>query len=158
MQGSYAGARAAHMKVLYPDIVYGAIASSGTLCLFSCLLHQCLMYPFTHCARSQLTTLELNAYTVLHCTAPTLIFLNILFRALLGRTLTPTHRLHSALTLLQLTRLPPRPGVTHAAITNWQYMDVIRQFARVECSDNLVKSVQSVDKYLGKFWFFFEGV
>ncbi|CAL1713219.1 unnamed protein product [Somion occarium] len=27
--GSYAGARAAHMKVLYPDIVYGAIASSG---------------------------------------------------------------------------------------------------------------------------------
>lgn len=28
--GSYAGARAAHMRVLYPDIVYGAIASSGT--------------------------------------------------------------------------------------------------------------------------------
>jgi len=27
--GSYAGARAAHMKVLYPDIVWGAIASSG---------------------------------------------------------------------------------------------------------------------------------
>ncbi|KAJ2986041.1 hypothetical protein NUW54_g9926 [Trametes sanguinea] len=27
--GSYAGARAAHMKILYPDIVYGAIASSG---------------------------------------------------------------------------------------------------------------------------------
>ncbi|KAL4250656.1 peptidase S28 family protein [Abortiporus biennis] len=27
--GSYAGARAAHMKVLYPDLVYGAIASSG---------------------------------------------------------------------------------------------------------------------------------
>lgn len=27
--GSYAGARAAHMRVLYPDIVYGAIASSG---------------------------------------------------------------------------------------------------------------------------------
>jgi len=27
--GSYAGARAAHMKVLYPDIVFGAIASSG---------------------------------------------------------------------------------------------------------------------------------
>ncbi|KZT27441.1 peptidase S28 [Neolentinus lepideus HHB14362 ss-1] len=27
--GSYAGARAAHMKILYPDIVYGAIASSA---------------------------------------------------------------------------------------------------------------------------------
>jgi hypothetical protein len=27
--GSYAGARAAHMRILYPDIVYGAIASSG---------------------------------------------------------------------------------------------------------------------------------
>jgi hypothetical protein len=27
--GSYAGARAAHMKILYPDIVFGAIASSG---------------------------------------------------------------------------------------------------------------------------------
>ncbi|KAF9031430.1 peptidase S28 [Panaeolus papilionaceus] len=27
--GSYAGARSAHMKVLYPDIVWGAIASSG---------------------------------------------------------------------------------------------------------------------------------
>ncbi|TFK89724.1 peptidase S28 [Polyporus arcularius HHB13444] len=27
--GSYAGARAAHMKVLYPDLVWGAIASSG---------------------------------------------------------------------------------------------------------------------------------
>lgn len=29
MQGSYAGARAAHMRVLYPDLVYGAISSSG---------------------------------------------------------------------------------------------------------------------------------
>lgn len=28
-QGSYAGARAAHMRVLYPDLVFGAIASSG---------------------------------------------------------------------------------------------------------------------------------
>lgn len=28
-QGSYAGARAAHMRVLYPELVYGAIASSG---------------------------------------------------------------------------------------------------------------------------------
>lgn len=29
--GSYAGARAAHMRVLYPDIVFGAIASSGVV-------------------------------------------------------------------------------------------------------------------------------
>ncbi|KAJ7617733.1 peptidase S28 [Roridomyces roridus] len=29
--GSYAGARSAHMKVLHPDIVYGAIASSGVV-------------------------------------------------------------------------------------------------------------------------------
>jgi pimeloyl-ACP methyl ester carboxylesterase len=28
--GSYAGARSAMMAVTYPDIVYGAIASSGT--------------------------------------------------------------------------------------------------------------------------------
>lgn len=29
LQGSYAGARSAHMRVLYPDVVFGAIASSG---------------------------------------------------------------------------------------------------------------------------------
>jgi len=29
MKGSYAGARAAHMRLLYPDLVFGAIASSG---------------------------------------------------------------------------------------------------------------------------------
>jgi len=29
--GSYAGARAAHMRVLYPDVVFGAIASSGVV-------------------------------------------------------------------------------------------------------------------------------
>ncbi|KAJ6545667.1 hypothetical protein B0H19DRAFT_1308341, partial [Mycena capillaripes] len=27
--GSYAGARSTHMKVLYPGIVFGSIASSG---------------------------------------------------------------------------------------------------------------------------------
>ncbi|TFY80438.1 hypothetical protein EWM64_g3577 [Hericium alpestre] len=65
--GSYAGARAAHMKVLYPDIVYGAIASSG---------------------------------------------------------------------------------VTHAGLTNWEYMDVIRLAANKTCSDNLVQAVAEVDALL----------
>jgi hypothetical protein len=35
VQGSYAGARAAHMKILYPDLVFGAIASSGKPIQFS---------------------------------------------------------------------------------------------------------------------------
>jgi hypothetical protein len=38
--GSYAGARAAHMRVLYPDLVFGAIASSGAHLLFSIILHK----------------------------------------------------------------------------------------------------------------------
>ncbi|THH10296.1 hypothetical protein EW146_g8421 [Bondarzewia mesenterica] len=65
--GSYAGARVAHMKILYPDIVFGAIASSG---------------------------------------------------------------------------------VTHAAITNWEYMDVIRIYADPKCSANLVRSVALIDTLL----------
>lgn len=39
-KGSYAGARAAHMKILYPELVYGAIASSGR-----CLLHNVGVSP-----------------------------------------------------------------------------------------------------------------
>jgi len=35
--GSYAGARSAHMRILYPDIVFGAIASSGTSTCSFCL-------------------------------------------------------------------------------------------------------------------------
>ena len=31
VQGSYGGARAAHMRVLYPDLVFGAISSSGVV-------------------------------------------------------------------------------------------------------------------------------
>ncbi|KAI0039734.1 peptidase S28 [Auriscalpium vulgare] len=65
--GSYAGARSAHMKVLYPDIVFGAIASSG---------------------------------------------------------------------------------VTHAALSNWEYMDVIRTYADPICSANLVRSIEVVDDAL----------
>lgn len=67
MQGSYAGARAAHMRVLYPDLVYGAIASSG---------------------------------------------------------------------------------VTHASISNWEYMEIIRNAADPKCSKNLVESVKAIDYLL----------
>ncbi|KAI0030992.1 peptidase S28 [Vararia minispora EC-137] len=62
--GSYAGARAAHMKILYPKTVWGSIASSA---------------------------------------------------------------------------------VTHAALTNWEYMDVIRTYADPVCSANLVHSIATVD-------------
>ncbi|KAF8965115.1 serine carboxypeptidase S28-domain-containing protein [Flammula alnicola] len=65
--GSYAGARAAHMKVLYPDIVWGAIASSA---------------------------------------------------------------------------------VTHAALENWQYMEVIREAADSKCADHLVNSINTIDDVL----------
>ncbi|KAF9566070.1 peptidase S28 [Agrocybe pediades] len=65
--GSYAGARSAHMKILYPDIVWGAIASSG---------------------------------------------------------------------------------VVHAAVENWQYMDIIRTAANATCSSNLVNSVAKIDSIL----------
>ncbi|KIM40869.1 hypothetical protein M413DRAFT_445651 [Hebeloma cylindrosporum] len=65
--GSYAGARAAHMKILYPDIVWGAIASSA---------------------------------------------------------------------------------VTHAALENWQYMDIIREAADPTCADHLVNSINTIDSIL----------
>jgi len=65
--GSYAGARAAHMRILYPDLVFGAIASSA---------------------------------------------------------------------------------VTHAVITSWEYMDVIRLAADPKCSSNLVNSIATIDRLL----------
>ncbi|OSX59888.1 hypothetical protein POSPLADRAFT_1183590 [Postia placenta MAD-698-R-SB12] len=65
--GSYAGARAAHMRVIYPDLVYGAIASSG---------------------------------------------------------------------------------VTHAAIQNWEYMDIIRRAAEPECSSNIQSAIETIDTVL----------
>lgn len=45
-QGSYPGARAAHMKILYPELVFGAIASSGKVhcakwCFTHLILHRC---------------------------------------------------------------------------------------------------------------------
>ncbi|KAJ7617546.1 serine carboxypeptidase S28-domain-containing protein [Mycena polygramma] len=70
--GSYAGARAAHMKILYPDLVYGAIASSG---------------------------------------------------------------------------------VTHAAIINWEYFEIIRAAADPVCSGHLENSIKTIDSILasGRF-------
>ncbi|KAF8214964.1 serine carboxypeptidase S28-domain-containing protein [Mycena galopus ATCC 62051] len=65
--GSYAGARAAHMKILYPDLVYGAIASSG---------------------------------------------------------------------------------VTHAAIINWEYMEIIRNASDPVCSGHLENSIKTIDTLL----------
>ncbi|KAJ7213888.1 serine carboxypeptidase S28-domain-containing protein [Mycena pura] len=65
--GSYAGARAAHMKILYPELVYGAIASSG---------------------------------------------------------------------------------VTHAAIINWEYMEIIRNAADPICSAHLQNSIKTIDAIL----------
>ncbi|TFK34727.1 serine carboxypeptidase S28-domain-containing protein [Crucibulum laeve] len=65
--GSYAGARAAHMKILYPELVYGAIASSA---------------------------------------------------------------------------------VTHAALENWQYMEIIRNAAPPKCSAHIVNSITTIDKLL----------
>lgn len=65
--GSYAGARAAHMRVLYPDLVYGAIASSA---------------------------------------------------------------------------------VTHASLTNWEYMEVIRLAAERKCSLHLEHAISTIDTIL----------
>ncbi|KAI0074024.1 peptidase S28 [Panus rudis PR-1116 ss-1] len=65
--GSYAGARAAHMRILYPDLVYGAIASSA---------------------------------------------------------------------------------VTHASLSNWEYMEIIRRAANPRCSNHLEKAIQRIDTLL----------
>lgn len=46
LQGSYAGARAAHMRILYPDLVFGAIASSGTPTSPFTLPSPLLPFPF----------------------------------------------------------------------------------------------------------------
>ncbi|KAH9991482.1 hypothetical protein BJV77DRAFT_1007717, partial [Russula vinacea] len=67
MFGSYAGARASHMRILYPDLVFGAIALSA---------------------------------------------------------------------------------VSHAVLTDWEYMDVIRLAADAKCSSNLVNSISTIDRLL----------
>jgi len=38
--------------------------------------------------------------------------------------------------------------VTHAVITSWEYMDVIRLVADPKCSSNLVNSIATIDRLL----------
>jgi hypothetical protein len=38
--------------------------------------------------------------------------------------------------------------VTHAVLTNWEYMDVIRLAADPKCSSNLVNSISMIDSVL----------
>lgn len=38
--------------------------------------------------------------------------------------------------------------MTHAALTNWEYMDVIRLAADPKCSSNLVNSITTIDGLL----------
>lgn len=74
------------MKILYPDLVYGAIASSGTFPFSSSLLHH--------------------------------------------------------------TNVPGSLAVTHAALSNWEYMDVIRLAAPEKCAEHLVNTIKTVDSIL----------
>ncbi len=39
-------------------------------------------------------------------------------------------------------------GVTHAALENWEYMDIIRAAAEPECSKHLVTSISVIDGLL----------
>ena len=38
--------------------------------------------------------------------------------------------------------------MTHAVLTNWEYMDVIRLAADPKCSANLVNSITTIDRLL----------
>lgn len=40
------------------------------------------------------------------------------------------------------------PGVTHAAVENWQYMEIIRQAADPTCSSHLENSINIIDGIL----------
>jgi hypothetical protein len=39
-------------------------------------------------------------------------------------------------------------AVVHAAITNWQYMDVIRIYAEPKCSSHIENSIKTIDLIL----------
>jgi hypothetical protein len=95
------------MKVLYPEITYGAIASSGRYCsaLLFVKYRNTLLVPIP----SALPT----AFVLCH------------------EHSSPTHT-----------------AVTHAALSNWEYMDIIRQYAPSKCSDHLVNSIKTIDHIL----------
>jgi len=40
------------------------------------------------------------------------------------------------------------PAVTHAALSNWEYMEIIRQAADPKCSSHLEKSIVTIDTLL----------
>ena len=44
----------------------------------------------------------------------------------------------------------PLIGVTHAALSNWEYMEVIRIYANQTCSKNLQSSVETIDDIVAK--------
>ena len=44
--------------------------------------------------------------------------------------------------------LIPFLAVTHAVLTNWEYMDVIRRAADPKCSSSLVNSITTIDSLL----------
>jgi len=71
------------MKILYPELVWGSIASSGTPTSIKCI-------------------------SLINCI----------------------------------------PGVTHAAVENWQYMEIIRQAADPTCSSHLQNSINIIDTIL----------
>jgi hypothetical protein len=39
-------------------------------------------------------------------------------------------------------------AVTHASLSNWEYMDIIREYAPSTCSDHLVNSIKTIDHIL----------
>ncbi len=59
------------------------------------------------------------------------------------RVVRPAFASHSA-----YRKPAPFLAVTHAVLTNWEYMDVIRLAADPKCSSNLVNSITTIDSML----------
>ena len=49
---------------------------------------------------------------------------------------------------LDLKMIDPCLAVTHAALSNWEYMEIIRQAADPKCSSHLEKSIVTIDTIL----------
>lgn len=67
---------------------------------------------------------------------------------LLGRVVRPALFSVLSRTTLNLTARFGHSAVTHAALTIWEYTDVIRLAADAKCSANLVKSISTIDGML----------